>query len=92
LPLPSSQGNNYLLILCDYDSNYIAAKSIKDHKAATILAAQVKVHNIFVHGGSQPHIQDLNNECSDILNAYFKEEDIACQLTPAYMHCRNAAE
>jgi len=40
-PLPSSQGNNYLLILYDYDSNFIAAEPIKDRKAATILAAYV---------------------------------------------------
>ena len=92
LPLPSSQGNNYLLILYDYDSNYIAAEPIKDRQAATIRAAYVKVHNIFVRGGSRPRIQGLDNECSDILKAYFKEEDIAYQLAPAYMHRRNAAE
>jgi len=81
-----------LLILYDYDINFIAAEPIKDRKAATILAAYVKVHNLFVKGGSRPHVQGLDNECSDILKAYFKEEDIAYQLTPAYMHRRNAAE
>ena len=92
LPLPSSRGNNYLLILYDYDSNFIAAEPIKDRTAASILAAYIKLHNVFIHAGFRPILQALDNECSDILKAYFKEEDIDYQLTPAYIHRRNAAE
>jgi hypothetical protein len=36
---PSSNGNNYLLILYDYDSNAILAEPLKDHTPGTAILA-----------------------------------------------------
>jgi hypothetical protein len=42
--LPSSRGNNYLLVLYDYDSNAILAKPIPSRTAKAILASVGRGH------------------------------------------------
>jgi hypothetical protein len=62
---PSSNGNNYLLILYDYDSNAILAEPLKDRTGTTILAAGYqKLHAALSTAGLRPQLQRLNNECS----------------------------
>eukprot|EP00543_Licmophora_paradoxa_P007200 CAMPEP_0202442320 /NCGR_PEP_ID=MMETSP1360-20130828/1777_1 /ASSEMBLY_ACC=CAM_ASM_000848 /TAXON_ID=515479 /ORGANISM="Licmophora paradoxa, Strain CCMP2313" /LENGTH=61 /DNA_ID=CAMNT_0049057657 /DNA_START=43 /DNA_END=225 /DNA_ORIENTATION=+ len=41
---PSSNGNQYLMILYDYDSNAILAQPMKNRTAKTILEAYKKLH------------------------------------------------
>jgi hypothetical protein len=42
---PSSNGNNDLMIVYDYDSNHIFAKPFKTRSATCILAAYQTVHH-----------------------------------------------
>jgi hypothetical protein len=50
----SSKGNKALVILYDYDSNAILAEPIGNRKAATILEATKKMHNILRSKGHGP--------------------------------------
>lgn len=90
--LPSSTGNNYLLVLYDYDSNYIDAVPIQNRSARSILNAFKTSHNRLVKAGLRPQLHRLDNECSELLKDYLHEQGIHHQLTPAGIHRRNAAE
>jgi hypothetical protein len=88
----SSKGNNALMVLYDYDSNAILAEPIANRKATTLLAATKKMHNILRLKGRKPQTHYLDNECSDIMKDYFKQNDIQHQLVPPGQHRTNAAE
>jgi hypothetical protein len=88
----SSKGNNSLVIMYDYDSNAILAEPISNRKAATILAATKKMHNILRSKGRGPQLHILDNECSDIMKSYFNQSNIKYQLAAPGQHRTNAAE
>ena len=88
----SSKGNNSLVIMYDYDSNAILAEPISNRKAATILSATKKLHDILRRKGHGPQLHILDNECSDIMKAYFNNSKIAYQLAAPGQHRTNAAE
>ena len=69
---PLSHGNNYLLILYDYDSNSILAEPIKNHTttATSLLAGYMTLHAKLCAAGLQPCLQCLNNECTEPLKQF----------------------
>jgi hypothetical protein len=89
---PSSAGNNYLMILYDYDSNHIFAQPFKNRTANCILQAFKIMHQRLCQAGCRPLLHRLDNECSTILKQYLTEEAIDYQLVPPGVHRRNAAE
>ena len=89
---PSSQGNNYLMIVYDYDSNSIFAEPFKTKAADAILSAYKRVHVKLCAAGLRPQLQRLDNECSNNLKQFMKDEKIDFQLVPPGSHRRNAAE
>ena len=91
-PVQSKSGNNYLLILYDYDSNYIHAEPIKNRSASEILRAYQRAHKVLVNAGLRPKLQRLDNECSTLLKDYMHEQNVDYQLVPPGTHRRNAAE
>ena len=76
---PSSTGNNYVLILYDYDSNAILGEPFKSRRAKDILAAYQTLHAQLCKAGLRPKLQRLDNECSDILKEYMTEQNIEYQ-------------
>jgi hypothetical protein len=89
---PSSTGNNYLMILYDYDSNHIFAQPLKNRQAPTIVAAYSILHARLCAAGLKPRLQRLDNECSQSLKDYMHDHDVDYQLVPPGIHRRNAAE
>jgi hypothetical protein len=53
---PSSNWNNYLFILYDYDSNLILAEPMKSRHAQDIVTAYKTVHTKLCCAGSQPKL------------------------------------
>jgi hypothetical protein len=90
--IPSSTGNNYLLVLYDYDSNSILAEPMKNRTAKSILAAYKSVHAKLCAAGLRPKLQRLDNECSQVLKDFMHEEEVDFQLVTPGSHRRNAAE
>jgi hypothetical protein len=88
----SSQGNNYLLVLYDYDTNFIFATPFKNRTAKCILAAYQTVHQRLCNAGRTPKLQRLDNECSTILKTFLTDNDIDYQLVPPGVHRRKSAE
>jgi hypothetical protein len=91
-PYKSSRGNEYLLVVYDYDSNAILVEAIKNRTAAVITKAWTKIHQIFKNRGAAPNIYILDNEISNDFKNALKKYNVTYQLTPPHMHRRNAAE
>jgi hypothetical protein len=89
---PSSNGNNYLMVVYDYDSNCIFAEPFKNKSAQSILTAYQTVHAKLCAAGLRPQLQRLDNECSAILKQFMRDEQVDFQLVPPGNHRRNAAE
>jgi hypothetical protein len=89
---PSSHGNNYLVVLYDYNSNGILAEPIRNQTTGSILAGFKILHAKLCAAGVRPLLQRLDNECSTILKEFLVAEDIDFQLVPPGIHRRNAAE
>ena len=92
LPQPSSQGNNYLIIAYDYDSNNIMMRPLKNRSAPQLTAAIADIHNMLAKGGCKPHFHQLDNKCSTELKQWFEQHHIQYQLAPPHKHRSNAAE
>jgi len=91
-PVASSTGNNYLLIVYDYDSNGILAEPIPRRTGLCILHAYKTIHTRLTTAGLRPKLQRLDNEASVILKDFMTKEGIDFQLVPPGVHRRNAAE
>jgi hypothetical protein len=61
-PVVSSKGNNYIMILYDYDSNAILAQPIKDRTAPELLRAFKVMEQELVARGLKPKLMKLDNE------------------------------
>lgn len=89
---PSVSGNKEMLILYDYDSNYIHVEPMKDKTATEILAAYKRGHTLLSSRGLRPKLQRLDNEASNALQTFLTNEAIDYQLAPPHVHRSNAAE
>ena len=91
-PTQSSQGNKYVYVLYDYDSNAIMVETLQSRAASEILKAFQKIHHRIAATGRKPHMHILDNEASDPIKNYMKSTNINYQLVPPHVHRRNAAE
>jgi hypothetical protein len=91
-PTTSTSGHNYLMVVYEYDANFIHAEPLKSRSGPTILAAYQHVHQLFTNRGFKPKLQRLDNEASTALLAYMAEQEVDVQLSPPHVHRRNAAE
>jgi hypothetical protein len=88
----SSSGNSYLMIVYDYNSNFIHANALSSRSGPCILGAYQAVHALCVQCGLRPRLQCLDNEASRALLQFMEDEAVDVQLAPPYIHRRNAAE
>ena len=91
-PYISSRGYKYIFILYSYDSNAILALNLRSRQDKDILNAYDSIHNLLVQRGFPPKIHWLDNEASHLLKQHHQSNQINFQLTPPYVHRRNAAE
>lgn len=90
--VPSSRGNSYLLIVYDYDSNYIHAEPLRSRSGPDILAGYKRSIDLLKSRGLTPRLQRLDNEASQALQQFLQDEGIDYQLAPPHVHRRNSAE
>ena len=60
-PHKSSRGNQYLLVIYDYDSNAILAEPLKTRSAGEITNASIKKHEKLSKQGTAPSIYIIGN-------------------------------
>jgi hypothetical protein len=90
--VPSVSGNQYVLIVYEYDSNYIHAEPMIDCTGPSIIAAYQRSISFLQSRGFKPLLQRLDNEATGTLQEFLVALDIDFQLAPPHVHCRNAAE
>ena len=85
-PHISSSGNEYVLVVYDYDSNAILAEAIPNRQAAVITEAWLKIHNALKKRGVAPNLYLLDNEISADLKWAMTKNEIDWQLATPYQH------
>jgi hypothetical protein len=90
--VPSVSGNQYILIVYEYDSNYIHAEPMIDRTGPSIIAAYQRSIVFLQSRGFKPLLQRLDNEATGTLQDFLVASDIDFQLAPPHVHRRNAAE
>ena len=79
----SSAGNNYLMVVCNYDSNAILVAPMRSRTGPSILATLFQsIHARLVAAGLRPQLQRLDNECSEALKRFLLDETVNFQLVP----------
>ena len=91
-PIRSSAGNQYILVLYDYDSNAILTEALKTIQGPEIIKAYTKTIQYLQGCGFHPQVHCLDNEASNTMKAYSQANHIEYQLVPPHMHRNNAAE
>ena len=91
-PHKSSRGNQYLLVIYDYDSNAISAEPLKTRSASEITKAWINIHEKLAKQGTAPSIYIIGNEASNELKTALKKKQLTYQLVPPHIHRQNAAE
>ena len=91
-PEKSARGNQYLLVVYDYDSNAILVEPIVNRQKATITRAWKTIHDTLSTKGAKPKLYVLDNEASKELKVAIKNDNVAYELVPPHIHRRNAAE
>ena len=90
--VPSTQGNNYILVVFDTDSNYIFAEPMPSRTTNQILLAYEKIHTLLTTWGIIPSLHIMDNEMSYLLKDYITRHHSKYQLVPPNQHRANAAE
>ena len=63
-PHHSSQGNEYIMVVYDYDSNAILAEAFKNRTAGELKMTLILFHNRFCRNNIAPKLYILDNEIS----------------------------
>ena len=84
----SSSGNQYILVVYDYDLNAIIEEPLKMRHKVDIVNGYRNLHKQLIINGYKPNIETLDNEASDILLKYTKK----IKLMYSWCHCIYIAE
>ena len=82
----SSAGNQYILVLYDYDSNEIMTEALKTRQGPKLLKAYAKIIKYLHTRGFHPRVHWIDNEASNAMKTYDQTNHIEYQLVPPHMH------
>ena len=91
-PHRSSRGNEYILVVYDYDSNAILVEALSSRTAGEIKRGWESIHRRLSTRGVSPNLYILDNECSADLKHSMTKYDVNWQLATPHLHRANAAE
>ncbi len=91
-PYTSSRGNQYIVVVYDFDSNAIVCAPLKTRQSKDILNCFKKCEEKFTQYGSTPSLYILDNEASSDLKLSLTKNNQQYELVPPNIHQRNTAE
>jgi len=91
-PVVSRSGNRIMLVIYDYDSNYIHVELLKDNSASQVRDAYARALLVFRMAGFSPSFLRLDNATSDLLQAFATKEKLTLEYVPPGNHRANIAE
>jgi hypothetical protein len=91
-PTTSARGHKYIMVLYDYDTNYINAVPIKSRKSNDLVQAFKVCYNELKQRGITARVLRLDNEISAELIAAIEEQQLQYQIASPGDHRLNHAE
>ena len=91
-PIQSSQGNRYILVIYNYDSNSIHVCPLKSRRDNDTPNTYQEIYSLLREQGLHPQLHWLDNKVSKVLKQFITLEEVQYQLAPPHIHCCNAAE
>mgnify|MGYP003333570057 CR=1 FL=1 len=91
-PIQSTQGNNYILLTYDYDSNCILVAPLKNKDSHKIIKGWKGNHHLLTSAGAAPQHYILDNEFSNDFKTVLRHSNITFEQVPPHVHRCNAAE
>ncbi|KAL7501936.1 LOW QUALITY PROTEIN: hypothetical protein ACHAXN_000591, partial [Cyclotella atomus] len=92
-PIPSSQGNKYIMVAVELDGNYIDAEPLKTRGTESLIKSYQAIFNRWkATQVISPNWHILDNEAPEAFKQAIRENQCRVELTPADQHRRNAAE
>lgn len=91
-PIMSQKGNQYMMVLYNYDSNAILAEGCKSRAATDLEATYDKLYNRLTKAGIVPVMQRIDNEVSKVLIESIEAKGLKYQLASPHDHRLNPAE
>jgi len=91
-PIMSKKGNQYIVVLYNYDSNTIIATGCKSRTGSDLIDAYDELYNQLIKAGIVPVIQQLDIEVSQSLIDAIENKGLDYQLASPYDHQLNPAE
>ncbi|OEU05713.1 hypothetical protein FRACYDRAFT_231764 [Fragilariopsis cylindrus CCMP1102] len=91
-PTTSAQGNAYVLVMYDYDSNTINAVAIKNRKTASLVQGYNELFEDLQKAGINPVLHRLDNETSKELILEIEKKGLDYQIASPGDHRLNHAE
>jgi hypothetical protein len=91
--VPIVSGNQYVLVVYEYDATYIHAEPMIDRTGPSVISAYQRIIAFLQSRGFKPLLQRLYNEATGVLQRFLDTSDIDFQLAPSpHVHRRNAAK
>ena len=87
-----TQGNEYVLVEYNYDTNTIYVVPLKNFQGPTIVTGWEILHKLFTTFGVAPSTYIQNNKTSKFMKDTFTDTNVTCQLVPPHNHRANATE
>ena len=85
-PIVSQKGNQYTMVLYNYDSNAILAEACKSQTETELEATYDKLYQRLIKSGIVPMIQIIDNEVSKILIKSIESKKLKYQLASPHNH------
>ena len=89
---PSIIGNNYILVIYNYDSNTIHPIAMPSRTKESLVTAYNTIISFLKSKGMTPTFATLDNETSDLLLTSLESSGLTINLVPPNLHRRNATE
>ena len=91
-PITLGQGNSYVLVMHDFDSNTINAVGIKNRKTASLAQGYNELYEDLQKAGINPILHRLDNETSEELIEEIEKKGLDYQIASPGDHRLNHAE
>ena len=91
-PQTSTRGMKYVCIFYIHDGNFIMGVPIKSRQKGELHQAYQIVYAWYTERGYKPQVHKLDNETSQEVETFIREQQATYQYTPPDMHRANPAE
>ena len=89
---PSISGNNYIIIIYNYDINTIQPIAIPSRTKEALVTTYKIITSLLQSRDMTQKVATLDNETSELLLTSFEPSDISINLVTPNLHRRNTAE